>query len=88
MTFVALFGGIKVFGLLGLIVGPVIATVAIAVLRTYDREVCAPLANDEAISAHSRPSFASVPSQPACPSASRASAPPASQSSSTTRKEV
>ena len=88
ITFVALFGGIKVFGLLGLIVGPVIATVAIAVLRTYDREVCAPLANDEAISAPSRPSFASVPSQPACPSASRASAPPASQSSSTTRKEV
>jgi predicted PurR-regulated permease PerM len=45
ITFIALFGGVEVFGLLGLIVGPVIATVAFAVLRTYDREVCAPLAN-------------------------------------------
>lgn len=41
ITFVALFGGVEVFGLLGLVVGPVIAAVAIAVLRTYDREVCA-----------------------------------------------
>ena len=51
----------EVFGLLGLIVGPVIAAVALAVLRTYDREVCAPLASDEAISAPSRPAFAPVP---------------------------
>jgi predicted PurR-regulated permease PerM len=40
ITFVALFGGVEVFGVLGLIVGPVIAAVALAVLRTYDREVC------------------------------------------------
>jgi predicted PurR-regulated permease PerM len=40
LTFVSLFGGVKVFGLLGLVVGPVIAAVALALLRTYDREVC------------------------------------------------
>jgi predicted PurR-regulated permease PerM len=40
ITFVALFGGVEVFGLLGLIVGPVLAAVALAILRTYDREVC------------------------------------------------
>jgi len=40
LTFIALFGGVKVFGLLGLIVGPVFAAVALAVLRTYDREIC------------------------------------------------
>jgi len=34
-----LFGGVKVFGLLGLIVGPVVASVALALVRTYDREV-------------------------------------------------
>lgn len=39
LTFISLFGGVRVFGLLGLIVGPVIASVALALLRTYDREV-------------------------------------------------
>jgi predicted PurR-regulated permease PerM len=28
-----------VFGLLGLVVGPVIASVALALVRTYDREI-------------------------------------------------
>ena len=42
LTFISLFGGVEVFGLLGLIVGPVIASVALALLRTYDREMCAP----------------------------------------------
>ena len=42
LTFISLFGGIEVFGLLGLIIGPVIAAVALALLRTYDREMCAP----------------------------------------------
>lgn len=42
LTFIALFGGLEVFGLLGLIIGPVIAAVALALLRTYDREMCAP----------------------------------------------
>ncbi len=40
LTFIALFGGVKIFGLIGLIVGPVIAAVALASLRTYDRELC------------------------------------------------
>ena len=36
LMFISLFGGVQVFGLLGLIVGPVIAAVAVALLRTYD----------------------------------------------------
>jgi predicted PurR-regulated permease PerM len=43
LTFISLFGGVEVFGLLGLIIGPVIASVALALLRTYDREICAPV---------------------------------------------
>jgi predicted PurR-regulated permease PerM len=39
LTFVALFGGIEVFGLIGLVLGPVIVTLAVAVLRTYYEEV-------------------------------------------------
>jgi predicted PurR-regulated permease PerM len=39
LTFIALFGGVKVFGLLGLIIGPVVAAVALALVRTYDREI-------------------------------------------------
>ncbi|HEY2736617.1 MAG TPA: AI-2E family transporter [Polyangiales bacterium] len=39
VTFIALFGGVEVFGLVGLIVGPVIASVALALLQTYDREM-------------------------------------------------
>lgn len=41
LTFIALFGGVEVFGLVGLIVGPVIASVAVALLRTYDRALLA-----------------------------------------------
>jgi predicted PurR-regulated permease PerM len=37
LTFISLFGGVEVFGLVGLIVGPVIASVALALLQTYDR---------------------------------------------------
>ncbi len=39
VTFVALFGGVEVFGLIGLVLGPVIAAMAIAILRTYEREL-------------------------------------------------
>jgi predicted PurR-regulated permease PerM len=39
LTFISLFGGVKVFGLIGLIIGPVIASVALALVRTYDREI-------------------------------------------------
>jgi predicted PurR-regulated permease PerM len=38
VTFIALFGGVELFGVIGLIFGPVIAAVAMALLRTYDRE--------------------------------------------------
>ena len=38
LTFAALFGGVEVFGLKGLIVGPVVMAVAIAVLRLYASE--------------------------------------------------
>jgi predicted PurR-regulated permease PerM len=41
ITFVSLFGGVAVFGLVGLIVGPVIASVALALLQTYDAALCA-----------------------------------------------
>jgi predicted PurR-regulated permease PerM len=40
ITFISLVGGVQVFGLPGLVVGPVLASVALAVLKTYDRAVC------------------------------------------------
>jgi predicted PurR-regulated permease PerM len=38
LVFIALFGGIEVFGLSGLVAGPVIMALAVAVLRLYARE--------------------------------------------------
>ncbi len=38
LTFIALFGGLEVFGLIGLILGPVIMSLAIAILRIYEKE--------------------------------------------------
>jgi predicted PurR-regulated permease PerM len=38
VTFAALFGGVEVFGLKGLIVGPVVMSLAVAVLRLYATE--------------------------------------------------
>ena len=38
LTFVALFGGVEVMGLAGLIVGPVVMSVALAMLRIYEVE--------------------------------------------------
>jgi len=38
VTFAALFGGVEVFGLKGLIIGPVLMSVAVAVLRLYATE--------------------------------------------------
>jgi predicted PurR-regulated permease PerM len=43
LTFIALFGGIEAFGLIGLIVGPLLMSIAVAVLRLYHGEVGAPL---------------------------------------------
>jgi len=39
VTFISLFGGVAVFDLLGLVLGPVIASVSLAILRVYGREV-------------------------------------------------
>ena len=39
ITLIALFGGLEVFGLNSIIVGPVLMSLAIAVLRLYAREV-------------------------------------------------
>jgi predicted PurR-regulated permease PerM len=38
LVFIALFGGLEAFGVSGLIVGPVVMSLAIAVLRIYSRE--------------------------------------------------
>jgi predicted PurR-regulated permease PerM len=38
LTFIALFGGLEVFGVTGLLVGPVLVSVALVALRLYDRE--------------------------------------------------
>jgi predicted PurR-regulated permease PerM len=38
LTFLALFGALEVFGLIGLILGPVIMSLAVALLRIYERE--------------------------------------------------
>lgn len=38
LTFIALFGALEIFGLIGLLLGPVLMTLALAVLRIYERE--------------------------------------------------
>jgi predicted PurR-regulated permease PerM len=38
LVFIALFGGLEAFGVSGLIVGPVVMSLAVAVLRIYSRE--------------------------------------------------
>jgi len=38
LTFVSLFGGVEVFGLVGLILGPLLMSIAIALLRIYAKE--------------------------------------------------
>jgi predicted PurR-regulated permease PerM len=60
-TFAALFGGVEVFGLKGLIIGPVLMALAIAVLKLYVGEAAtrrrsmATLASDESAPADSKP---------------------------------
>jgi predicted PurR-regulated permease PerM len=41
IMFIGLFGGVEVFGIIGLILGPVTVTLSLAILRTYEREVAA-----------------------------------------------
>jgi predicted PurR-regulated permease PerM len=39
LTFVSLFGGVEVFGLVGLVLGPVIVALSLAILKTYQAEL-------------------------------------------------
>jgi predicted PurR-regulated permease PerM len=39
LTFIALFGGVEVFGIVGLVLGPVLVTLSIAILRTYQESL-------------------------------------------------
>ncbi|HEX3769889.1 MAG TPA: AI-2E family transporter [Polyangiaceae bacterium] len=39
LTFVALFGGVEVFGIVGLVLGPIIVTLSFAILKGYAQEV-------------------------------------------------
>lgn len=39
LTFIALFGGVEVFGIVGLVLGPVLVTLSVAILRTYQESV-------------------------------------------------
>jgi predicted PurR-regulated permease PerM len=48
LTLVAALGGVEVFGLAGLVVGPVLMSLFVAILRIYEREM-------EADSADTRP---------------------------------
>ena len=41
LTFMSLFGGVEVFGVVGLVLGPVIVALSVAVLKTYQDEVSA-----------------------------------------------
>jgi predicted PurR-regulated permease PerM len=38
LTFIALFGGLEIFGLSGLVIGPILMSVAVATMRLYVRE--------------------------------------------------
>lgn len=44
LVFIALFGGLEVFGISGLIVGPILMSIAVAILRLYRREIGGQLA--------------------------------------------
>ncbi|MGZ3454301.1 MAG: AI-2E family transporter [Polyangiales bacterium] len=37
LTFIAIFGGIEVFGVVGLVLGPVLASICLAILRTWEQ---------------------------------------------------
>jgi predicted PurR-regulated permease PerM len=39
LMFIALFGGVEVFGVIGLIVGPILVTLCLAVLKTYEHQM-------------------------------------------------
>jgi predicted PurR-regulated permease PerM len=57
LTFIALFGGVAVFGVVGLIVGPVVVALAVAVVRTWETVTLVEVApNEEPTRRPSRPS--------------------------------
>lgn len=63
VTLVALIGGIEAFGIIGLLLGPVVVALAVAILRIYEREASA---RREAIEASvSSPEIAPLPKGPA-----------------------
>jgi predicted PurR-regulated permease PerM len=43
-TFIGLFGGVAVFGLIGLILGPMLVSLCLAILKIYDEEVASEVA--------------------------------------------
>jgi predicted PurR-regulated permease PerM len=47
LTFIALFGGVAVFGVVGLIVGPVVVALAVAVVRTWETVTLVEVAPDD-----------------------------------------
>ncbi len=55
LTFAALLGGAEVFGLQGLIVGPLLMSLALAVLRIYEREALTRRRAAREASAHGKP---------------------------------
>jgi predicted PurR-regulated permease PerM len=60
ITFIAIFGGIEVFGVVGLVLGPVLVSVCLAVLRTWEGVS----QGEETVVRISRPSAPSRPSRP------------------------
>jgi predicted PurR-regulated permease PerM len=50
VTFIALFGGVEAFGVVGLVLGPVIATLSWAILQTYAKEAGAVARPEDAAS--------------------------------------
>jgi predicted PurR-regulated permease PerM len=60
ITFIAIFGGIEVFGVVGLVLGPVLVSICLAVLRTWEGVTQA----DDTVVRISRPSAPARPSRP------------------------
>ena len=57
LTFVALFGGVEVFGLVGLMLGPLLISMAVALLRMTRPRARSVRAPSRAYRSHGRPRF-------------------------------
>lgn len=64
ITFIAIFGGIEVFGVIGLVLGPVLVSVCLAVLRTWEEVSSGRAIEGETLVRISTPSQPSRPSRP------------------------